>query len=69
MALLGDEVAGRRYYDEDGYAHREQRRVSAACGIQFQGPAGYPTRIQIPAPGTPNQGFIGSPEFQGLFAN
>jgi hypothetical protein len=20
-------------------------------------------------PGTPNQGFIGSPEFQGLFAN
>ena len=21
------------------------------------------------APGTPNQGFLGSPEFQGLFAN
>ena len=31
--------------------------------------AGYGTRFQILGPGTPNQGFIGSPEFQGLFAN
>jgi hypothetical protein len=38
-------------------------------GILFQGAAGYPTRIQILGPGTPDQGFIGSPEFQGLFAN
>jgi len=38
-------------------------------GVLFQGSAGYPTRIQILGPGTPNQGFIGSPEFQSLFAN
>ena len=38
-------------------------------GLLFQGAAGYSTRIQILGPGTPNQGFIGSPEFQGLFAN
>jgi len=38
-------------------------------GLLFQGAAGFPTRIQILGPGTPNQGFIGSPEFQGLFAN
>ena len=38
-------------------------------GLLFQGTSGYPTRIQILGPGTPNQGFIGSPEFQGLFAN
>jgi hypothetical protein len=38
-------------------------------GVLFEGNAGYSTRIQILGPGTPNQGFIGSPEFQGLFAN
>jgi hypothetical protein len=38
-------------------------------GILFQGTAGYGTRIQILGPGTPTQGFIGSPEFQSLFAN
>jgi len=38
-------------------------------GILFQGSSGYNTRLQILGPGTPNQGFIGSPEFQGLFAN
>jgi hypothetical protein len=37
--------------------------------LLFQGAAGYPTRIQILGPGTPTQGFIGSPEFQQLFAN
>jgi len=42
---------------------------SGGPGILFQGPAGYPTRIQMMGPGTPNQGFIGSAEFQGLFAN
>jgi hypothetical protein len=36
-------------------------------GILFQGNAGYPTRIQIRGPGTPGQGFAGSPEFQRLF--
>jgi hypothetical protein len=38
-------------------------------GVLFQGAADYGTRIQILGPGTPDQGFIGSPEFQGLFAN
>jgi hypothetical protein len=38
-------------------------------GLLFQGLAGYPTRLQILGPGTPNQGFIGGPEFQGLFSN
>ncbi len=38
-------------------------------GLLFEGAAGYSTRIQIVGPGTPNQGFIGSPEFQGLFSN
>jgi uncharacterized repeat protein (TIGR01451 family) len=42
---------------------------SGGPGVLFQGSAGYGTRIQILGPGTPNQGFIGSPEFQGLFAN
>jgi hypothetical protein len=42
---------------------------SGGAGLLFQGNAGYGTRIQILGPGTPNQGFIGSPEFQGLFAN
>ena len=38
-------------------------------GVLFQGPAGFNTRIQLLGAGTPNEGFIGSPEFQGLFAN
>ena len=38
-------------------------------GVLFQGSAAAGTRLQILGPGTPNQGFIGSPEFQGLFAN
>ena len=42
---------------------------SGGPGLLFQGNAGFSTRIQILGPGTPNQGFIGSPEFQGLFAN
>jgi hypothetical protein len=42
---------------------------SGGPGVLFQGAVGYGTRIQILGPGTPNQGFIGSPEFQGLFAN
>ncbi|HTX33525.1 MAG TPA: DUF4214 domain-containing protein [Bryobacteraceae bacterium] len=42
---------------------------SGGPGLLFQGAAGFGTRIQILGPGTPNQGFIGSTEFQGLFAN
>ena len=40
---------------------------SGGPGVLFQGSAGYNTRIQILGPGTPTQGFIGSPEFQDLF--
>jgi len=36
-------------------------------GIAFQGATGFGTRIQILGPGTAGQGFIGSPEFQGLY--
>jgi len=42
---------------------------SGGPGLLFQGTAGYSTRIQILGPGTVGQGFIGSPEFLGLFAN
>ncbi len=42
---------------------------SGGPGLLFQGAAGFGTRIQIMGPGTPNQGFIGSPEFQNLFSN
>ena len=42
---------------------------SGGPGLLFQGAAGFHTRLQILGLGTPNQGFIGSPEFQGLFAN
>ena len=42
---------------------------SSGPGLLFQGNAGFATRIQILGPGTVGQGFIGSPEFQGLFAN
>ena len=38
-------------------------------GVLFEGSAGFATRIQILGPGTQGQGFIGSQEFQGLFAN
>ena len=55
--------------DASGFAFWLGVANSAGPGLLFQGAAGYPTRIQILGPGTPNQGFIGSTEFQGLFAN
>jgi len=55
--------------DPGGLSFWEGVANSGGPGILFQGSAGYGTRIQILGPGTPNQGFIGSPEFQGLFAN
>ena len=42
---------------------------SGGPGVLFSGSAGVSTRIQILGPGTAGQGFIGSPEFQNLFAN
>jgi hypothetical protein len=55
--------------DASGFAFWLGIANSGGPGILFQGSAGYGTRIQILGPGTPNQGFIGSAEFQGLFAN
>ena len=55
--------------DADGFAFWLGVANNGAAGLLFQGQTGYPARIQILGPGTPNQGFIGSPEFQGLFAN
>jgi hypothetical protein len=55
--------------DQSGFAFWLGIANSGGHGILFQGAAGYSTRIQILGPGTPSQGFIGSPEFQGLFAN
>jgi hypothetical protein len=55
--------------DAGGFAFWLGVANSGGPGLLFQGAAGYPTRLQILGPGTPNQGFIGSPEFQGLFAN
>ena len=55
--------------DPDGFAFWLSVANNGGPGILFQGAAGFPTRTQILGPGTPNQGFIGSPEFQGLFAN
>jgi Divergent InlB B-repeat domain/Domain of unknown function (DUF4214) len=55
--------------DSSGFAFWLGVANSGGPGLLFQGSAGYATRIQILGPGTPTQGFIGSPEFQGLFVN
>ncbi len=55
--------------DPAGFAFWTGIANSGGPGLLFQGNAGYAGRIQILGPVTPNQGFIGSPEFQGLFAN
>jgi len=55
--------------DPGGFAFWLSVANSGGPGLLFQGGAGYAARIQILGPGTPNQGFIGSPEFQGLFLN
>ena len=56
-----------RDFDPAGYAFWLGIATGGGDGILFLGLAGYPTRIQILGPGTPNQGFAGSPEFQGLY--
>ncbi len=55
--------------DPNGFSFWLGVANSGGPGLLFQGSAGYPTRIQILGPGTAGQGFIGSPEFQALFAN
>jgi hypothetical protein len=55
--------------DQAGFSFWLGVANSGGPGLLFQGSAGFPVRIQILGPGTPNQGFIGSPEFQALFAN
>ena len=56
-----------RDFDVPGYNFWLGIANSGGPGLLFQGNAGYPTRIQILGPGTPGQGFAGSPEFQGLY--
>ena len=68
VAMLYYAILGRDP-DAGGLAYWTGIANSGGPGLLFQGSAGYATRLQILGPGTPNQGFIGSPEFQGLFAN
>jgi hypothetical protein len=53
--------------DPAGFAFWQAVANAGGPGIWFQGPAGYPTRIQIVGPGTPGQGFLGGIEFWGLY--
>jgi hypothetical protein len=62
-------VTVNRNPDPSGFAFWLGIANMGGPGLLFQGSAGYFYRDQILGPGTPNQGFIGSPEFQGLFAN
>ena len=55
--------------DAGGFSYWLGVANTGGPGLLFQAAAGYATRIQISGPGTPNQGFVGSPEFQGLFVN
>ena len=57
--------------DPSGYAFWVGVAKSGGAGIYFQplGTTGANTRFQIEGPGTPNQGLVGSIEFQSLFAN
>jgi hypothetical protein len=66
IAMLYYTVLGRDY-DGPGYNFWLGIANAGGPGILFQGAAGYAARIQIVGPGTPNQGFIGSTEFQGLY--
>ncbi|HTX39896.1 MAG TPA: putative Ig domain-containing protein [Bryobacteraceae bacterium] len=66
IAMLYFVILGRDY-DQSGYNFWVGVANSGGPGLLFQGPAGYPTRIQILGPGTPGQGFAGSPEFQALY--
>ena len=56
-----------RDHDQAGYNFWVGVANSGGPGVLFQGANGYPTRIQILGPGTPEQGFAGSPEFQSLY--
>ena len=66
VALLYYVILGRDL-DQGGYTFWLGIANSGGPGLLFQGQAGFSTRIQILGPGTPNQGFAGSPEFQSLF--
>jgi len=55
--------------DPSGFSFWVGEAGTGGPGLLFQGAAGAPTRLQVLGPGTVGQGFIGSPEFQGLFAN
>jgi Domain of unknown function (DUF4214) len=66
IAMLYYLIFGRDL-DQAGYNFWLGVANGGGPGILFQGSAGYLTRIQILGPGTPGQGFAGSPEFQDLF--
>ena len=55
--------------DPPGFGYWLSIANASGPGLLFQGNAGYATRIQLVGPGAAGQGLIGSPEFQGLFAN
>jgi len=55
--------------DASGLSFWTGQANAGGPGILFQGTAGFSARMSMLGLGTPNEGFIGSPEFQGLFAN
>ncbi len=55
--------------DQDGFNFWLGIANGGSPGLLFQGNAGMSARLSILGLGTPNEGLIGSPEFQGLFAN
>jgi len=66
ITLLYDVILGRDP-DEGGDDFWLGVANGGGPGILFQGWNGFATRLQILGPGTPGQGFAGSPEFQGLY--
>lgn len=66
VAILYYVILGRDL-DPSGYAFWVGVANAGGPGLLFQGAAGQPARLQILGLGTPNEGFAGSPEFQGLY--
>jgi len=56
-----------RQADQGGLNFWDGIANGGGAGLLFQGNTGLPTRLQIEGTGVPNQGFIGSAEFQSHF--
>ena len=56
-----------RDLDSGGFTFWKGIADGGGPGIYYAGSAAYPTRILMLGTGDPNEGFIGSPEFQGRF--